>query len=47
MDNNVDFETFFAQALRINPNVSKITGIICGYRVEDIEDQPAFLSYKS
>ena len=33
-----DFETFFAQAPRINPNVSKITGVICGYRVEDIED---------
>ena len=30
-----DFETFFAQAPRINPNVSKITGVICGYRVED------------
>lgn len=35
---NVDFETFFAQAPRINPNVSKITGVICGYRVEAIED---------
>jgi hypothetical protein len=33
-----DFETFFAQAPRINPNVSKITGVICGYRVEAIED---------
>jgi hypothetical protein len=33
-----DFETFFAQAPRLNPNVSKITGVICGYRVEDIED---------
>jgi hypothetical protein len=35
----VDFETFFAQAPRINPNVSKITGVICGYRVEEIEDK--------
>ncbi len=35
----VDFETFFAQAPRINPNVSKITGVICGYRVEAIEDK--------
>ena len=26
-----DFETFFAQAPQINPNVSKITGVICGY----------------
>ena len=33
-----DFETFFAQAPRLNPNVSKITGVICGYRVEEIED---------
>ena len=29
---------FFEQAPKINPNVSKITGLICGYRVEDIED---------
>jgi hypothetical protein len=36
--NKTDFETFFAQAPRLNPNVSKITGVICGYRVEDIED---------
>jgi hypothetical protein len=35
----VDFETFFARAPRINPNVSKITGVICGYRVEEIEDK--------
>jgi hypothetical protein len=35
----VDFETFFAEAPRINPNVSKITGVICGYRVEQIEDK--------
>src|SRR6187549_3249804 len=34
-----DFETFFAQAPRLNPNVSKITGVICGYRVEEIEDK--------
>src|ERR1700755_1513674 len=33
-----DFETFFAQAPKLNPNVSKITGLICGYRVEEIED---------
>lgn len=37
IDNNTDFENFFAQAT-INPNASKITGIICGYRVEEIED---------
>lgn len=34
-----DFETFFAQAPQINPNVAKITGLICGYRVEKIEDK--------
>jgi hypothetical protein len=34
-----DFETFFAQAPQMNPNVSKITGVICGYRVEEIEDK--------
>ena len=33
------FETFFAQAPHINPNVSKITGVICGYRVEEIDDK--------
>ena len=33
-----DFETFFAEAPRINPNVAQITGVICGYRVEAIED---------
>jgi hypothetical protein len=38
IDKKVDLETFFAKAPRINPNVSKITGLICGYRVEDIED---------
>jgi hypothetical protein len=35
----IDFETFFAQAPRLNPNASKITGLICGYRVEEIEDK--------
>lgn len=33
-----DFETFFAQAPDLNRNASKITGLICGYRVEEIED---------
>ena len=36
--NKTNFETFFAEA-EINPNVSKITGVICGYRVEEIEDE--------
>ncbi|MXN91177.1 DUF2200 family protein [Flavobacterium sp. Sd200] len=39
IDNRVDFETFFAQAPLMNPNADKITGVICGYRVEDIEDR--------
>ena len=39
IDNNSDFETFFAQAPQINQNASKITGVICGYRVEEIEDK--------
>ena len=39
IDKKSDFETFFAQAPQINPNVSKITGVICGYRVEEIEDK--------
>lgn len=34
--NNV--ETFFQQAPQMHPNASKITGLICGYRIEDIED---------
>jgi hypothetical protein len=33
-----NFEDFFAQAPQLNPNVSKITGVICGHRVERIED---------
>lgn len=39
LDNKTDFETFFGKAPKINPNVSKITGVICGYRVENIEDK--------
>jgi hypothetical protein len=39
IDRKNDLETFFAQAPAINPNVSKITGLICGYRVEEIEDK--------
>ena len=39
IDEKTDFETFFAEAPRMNPNASKITGVICGYRVEEIEDK--------
>jgi hypothetical protein len=33
-----DFETFFAKAARMHANAHLITGMICGYRVEKIED---------
>lgn len=39
IDTKIDFETFFAQAPQLNPNVTKITGVICGYRVEEIENK--------
>ena len=39
IDRKTDFENFFAKAPQINPNVSKITGLICGYRVEEIKDE--------
>ena len=39
IEKKADLETFFAEAPRMNPNVSKITGVICGYRVEEIEDK--------
>ena len=38
LESKTDFETFFKEAPSIHPNVSKITGVICGYRVEEIED---------
>jgi hypothetical protein len=37
INDKVTFETFFDQAT-INPNAHLITGVICGYRVEEIED---------
>ena len=36
--NKTNFRDFFEQAPQINPNVSLIKGVSCGYRVEDIED---------
>ena len=38
IDNKTSYEDFFAQAPQLNPNAPKITGVICGYRIEDIED---------
>jgi hypothetical protein len=37
MEKKATFETFFGQA-SLNPNASHITGLICGYRVEEIEN---------
>jgi len=39
IDDKSDLETFFNKAPQLNPNVSKITGLICGYRVEEIDDK--------
>lgn len=38
LDEELDFETFFAQAPAMNPSRSLITGVICGVRVEEIEE---------
>lgn len=38
LDDGVDYETFFAQAPAMNPNCALITGVVCGIRVEAIED---------
>lgn len=37
INENVTFETFFQRA-SLNPNAQLITGVICGYRIEEIED---------
>jgi hypothetical protein len=34
-----NFQDFFSQAPTINPNATKIKGVICGYRVEEIENK--------
>jgi hypothetical protein len=38
IDQEVDFETFYAQAPAYHPNSSLITGVVCGIRVEEIQD---------
>jgi hypothetical protein len=38
IDRGCDFETFFAEAPSINPHTSLIKGVVCGVRVEAIED---------
>jgi hypothetical protein len=39
LDAGVDLETFFAKAPRFHPNASLIKGVVCGVRVEDVEDE--------
>lgn len=39
IENKTNFEDFFENAPQLNPNVSKIKGVICGYRVEEIENK--------
>ncbi|MCS3871443.1 hypothetical protein J3D55_004359 [Chryseobacterium ginsenosidimutans] len=39
LNNKTNFRDFFEQAPQMNPNVSLIKGVICGYRVEEIEDE--------
>jgi len=38
IDKSSSFETFFAEAPQINTNAHKITGVVCGVRVEEIAD---------
>ena len=38
LEKKTDFETFFAQAPKLNPSRDLIKGVICGVRVEDIEE---------
>ena len=39
IDAKIDLETFFAEAPRFQPNASLIKGVVCGIRVEEIEDE--------
>ena len=38
LENKTDFETFFAEAPHLNPSRALIKGVICGVRVEDVEE---------
>jgi hypothetical protein len=38
LERDSDFETFFAQAPAMNPKTSLIKGVVCGVRVEEVED---------
>ena len=39
IDKQIDIETFFAEAPELHPSLSLIKGVICGVRVEDIEEE--------
>lgn len=39
LSSDIDFETFFKEAPIMNPNRKKITGVVCGHRVEEIKDK--------
>ena len=39
IDANIDLETFYVKAPRYHPNASLITGVVCGVRVEEVEDE--------
>lgn len=38
IDRKCDLKAFFAEAPRMHPNAVLVTGMICGYRIEEIED---------
>ena len=38
IEQETDFETFFAQSPRFHPKASLIKGVVCGVRVEEVED---------
>jgi hypothetical protein len=38
LEKRSDFETFFLEAPQLNPSRSLVTGVVCGVRVEDIQD---------
>jgi hypothetical protein len=39
VDAKIDLETFYAEAPRFQPNASLIKGVVCGIRVEEVEDE--------
>ena len=39
LESEIDFETFFKAAPKLNPKRKKITGVVCGVRVEDMKEK--------